>query len=563
MVNIIVAVGNYIVNKGYPIGKGGDIPWHNSSDLKWFKETTTGYPVIMGRKTFESIGKPLPNRTNIVVSRSKDLWQDNAGVRVSESLESAIEFAKTIDSEIFIIGGASIYKYALDNDLVDKLYVDFLSEEVKDADSFFPDLFLLNDWFEEGKPLEIEPRKAYVMTYVKQRGINNNVDFQYLNLVNEILEHGVEKDTRAGKTLSLFGKQLRFNLKEGLPMLTTKKMFAKGVIHELLWFLKGDTNIKYLVDNGVHIWDDDAYRYYLELVDMHNKNTQEPPEKDWFKRCALNKMSKEEFLENVKKGTTLWIVHSKSAYIMSYQPNAFEYRYTFGDLGPVYGWQWTKWGGYYYYKNEKDWDVGGVNQVKELIDKLRNNPDDRRLMISAWNVAEIKNMALPPCHYGCQFYTKEMTFKEREQYFIQHYDGIIWYPDNEEKSTKIFDNVGVPKRKLSCMWQQRSVDTLLGLPFNILSYAILTHIIAACANMDVDELIFTGGDVHVYKNQIDAYVAEQKERNPHLYGLPKLVLNYETDENFYADIDSFTYDNIKIEGYKSYPTVKYPLSVGL
>lgn len=562
-ISIIVALGNYVPGKGYPIGSNNTIPWHNSSDLKWFKETTMEHPVIMGRKTFETIGKPLQGRTNIVVSRSKDLWQDNAGVRVTDSLESAIAFAKTIDNEIFIIGGASIYKYALDNNLVDKLYVDFLSEEVKDADSFFPDLFLLNDWFEEGRPLEIEPRKAYVMTYVKQHGMNNHVDEQYLNLVNDILDHGVEKNTRAGKTLSLFGKQLRFNLKEGLPMLTTKKMFSKGVIHELLWFLKGDTNIKYLVDNGVHIWDDDAYRYYLELVDLHNRNTQEPPEKDWFMRGAISKLSKEEFLEHVKMGTRLWIVHDKSAYIMSYQPNAFEYKYTFGDLGPVYGWQWTKWGSYYYYKNEKDWDNGGVNQVKELIDKLRNNPDDRRLMISAWNVAEIPNMALPPCHYCCQFYTKEMTYKEREQYFTDHYDGITWYPDDEERSSKIFDNAGVPKRKLSCMWQQRSVDTLLGLPFNILSYAILTHIIAACANMDVDELIFTGGDVHVYKNQIDAYLAEQKERNPHLYGLPKLVLNYETDENFYANIDNFKYEDIKIEGYESYPTVKYPLSVGL
>lgn len=564
MVNIIVAVGNYIVNKGYPIGKGGDIPWHNSSDLKWFKETTMEHPVIMGRKTFESIGKPLPGRTNIVVSRSKDLWQDKVGIRVCDSLESAIEFAKTIDKEIFIIGGASIYKYALDHNLVDRLYVDFLSEEVKDADSFFPDLFLLDDWFEESKPLEIEPRKAYVMTYVKQHGMNNHVDEQYLNLVNEILENGVEKDTRAGKTLSVFGRQLRFNLKEGLPMLTTKKMFAKGVIHELLWFLKGDTNIKYLVDNGVHIWDDDAYRYYLTLIDKHNEATQTEPEHNWFKRSALPKLSKEEFMQNVREGNKQWLVVDKHAYIMSYQPNAFEYEYQFGDLGPVYGHQWTNWGESYWHRYDFKGNRynGGINQVKNLIETLKKNPDDRRLMISAWNVGNLADMALPPCHYCCQFYTKEMTIKERKQWAIdnriefEHYD--CYSNPSDEEIVEMFDKAGVPKRKLSCMWQQRSVDSLLGLPFNILSYAILTHIIAACANMDVDELIFTGGDVHVYKNQIDAYVAEQKERNPHLYGLPKLVLNKDI-----TNIEDFKYEDIKIEGYESYPTVKYPLSVGL
>ena len=553
MVSIIVAVGNYIVNKGYPIGRNGGIPWHNSLDLKWFKETTTGHPVIMGRKTFESIGKPLPNRTNIVITKNNDLWPDNADIRVCNTVEKAIDFAKTIDNEIFIIGGESIYKYVLENNLADKILVDFLAEEVANATSFFPDVFSSNDWFENSRPLEIEPRKAYVMEYVRQNGIDNHVDEQYLNLVNEILEKGVEKDTRAGKTLSIFGKQLKFNLKEGLPMLTTKKMFAKGVIHELLWFLKGDTNIKYLVDNGVHIWDDDAYRYYLTLVDKHNEATQTEPECDWFKRTAITKLSKEEFIEKVKEGAKAWIVVDKKAYIMSSLPNAFEYEYQFGDLGPVYGHQWRNW--------------NGIDQVKELIDKLRNNPDDRRLMISAWNVSAIPDMALPPCHYSCQFYTKKMTIKERKQWAIdnriefEHYD--CYSNPSDEEIVEMFDKAGVPKRKLSCMWNQRSVDSLLGLPFNILSYAILTHIIAACANMDVDELIFSGGDVHVYKNQINAYVTEQKERNPHLYGLPKLVLNYKTDNNFYADIDNFKYEDIKIEGYKSYPAIKIPLSVGL
>ena len=509
-VNIIVAVGNYVSGKGYPIGLNNTIPWHNSLDMKWFKETTTGHPVIMGRKTFESIGKPLPNRTNIVITKNNDLWADNNGIRVCDTVEKAIDFAKTIDNEIFIIGGESIYRYALENNLVDKILVDFLAEKVDNATSFFPDVFSSNDWFENSRPLEIEPRKAYAMEYVKQNGIDNHVDEQYLNLVNEILEKGVEKDTRAGKTLSLFGKQLKFNLKEGLPMLTTKKMFAKGVIHELLWFLKGDTNIKYLVDNGVHIWDDDAYRYYLTLVDKHNEATQTEPEYDWFKRTAITKLSKEEFIEKVKEGAKTWIIVDKKAYIMSSLPNAFEYEYQFGDLGPVYGHQWRNW--------------NGIDQVKELIDKLRNNPDDRRLIISAWNVSEIPDMALPPCHYSCQFYTKKLE------------NG---------------------KRELSCMWNQRSVDCGLGLSFNILSYSILTHMVAQCCDMEVGELIFSGGDVHVYKNHIEP-LKEQLTRNPHMYALPTLKLNPTITE-----IDDFTYEDIKIEGYKSYPVIKMPLSVGL
>ena len=512
MINIIVAVGNHIPLKGWPMGKNGAMPWNNKADLKWFKDTTTGHPVIMGRKTYEAIGHPLKNRTNIVVTTSyNDLWAENAGVRVYENLEDAIKFAKTIDEEVFIIGGASIYDYALSNDLVDRVYVDILAEDVPDADTFFPDIITNPDWEEVGRPIEIESRKAYAMEYVKVRGKENHVDEQYLNLVNRIIKEGVGKDTRAGKTRSIFGVQMRFNLKEGLPMLTTKKMFAKGVIHELLWFLKGDTNIKYLVDNGVHIWDDDAYRYYLTLVDKHNRITQKEPVKDWFIRPPLSKFSKEEFMEKVKEGAEMWIVVDEGAYIMSYQPNAFEYVYKFGDLGPVYGHQWRNW--------------RGIDQVKEVIEKLKTNPDDRRIMISAWNVGEIKDMALPPCHYTCQFYTKKL-------------------PNG--------------KRELSCMWQQRSVDTLLGLPFNILSYAVLTHIIAQCADMEVGELIFNGGDVHVYENQIEEYERSQKNNNPHMYALPTIVLNPEKKE-----IDDFKYEDIKIEGYKSYPTVKYPLSVGL
>lgn len=500
MVNIIVAVGNYVVGKGFPIGKNGNMPWHNKADLKWFKDMTTGHPVIMGRKTYDAIGHPLKNRTNIIVT-SRDEYQTRYGndIKVVSDVEEAIAYAKTIDEEVFIIGGSSIFDYALENDLVDRVYVDMLAERVTDADTFFTDVITNNEWEEVGVPVEIEYRKAYATQYVKIRGKENHVDDQYLKLVDKIIKEGVEKDTRAGKTRSIFGVQMRFNLKEGLPMLTTKKMFSKGVIHELLWFLKGDTNIKYLVDNGVYIWDDDAYRYYIECV------------KHWQGPEGLKEIiSKEEFLKLVQEGIFAYGSPLGNPLLNDVR-NADGSVYKFGDLGPVYGHQWRNW--------------RGVDQVKEVIKKLRNNPDDRRIMISAWNVDEIKDMALPPCHYACQFYTKKL-------------------PNG--------------KRELSCMWQQRSCDVLLGSPFNILSYSILTHIVAQCCDMEVGELIFNGGDVHVYENQIEEYERSQKNNNPHMYALPTLVLNPEKKE-----IDDFTYEDIKIVGYKSYPKVNYPLSVGL
>ena len=531
MVNIIVAVGNYYVDKGYAIGKNGGIPWSCPQDMKWFKDTTIGHAVIMGRKTFDSLKKPLKDRINIVVTSKDIVTNSEEKVYTAKSVEEAISLAKTLTTnDIFIIGGASIYKYALEHNLVDKIYIDYLSEFVDGADAFFP-LFQSNyAWEEIGDTVEILKGKAYAKEYVKLKGKNNNVDNQYLNLVNEIIEHGEVKDTRAGKTRSLFGKQLRFNLKEGLPMLTTKKMFSKGVIHELLWFIKGDTNIKYLVDNGVHIWDDDAYRYFLDIREKAYGPVNTKSE---------TVISKEEFLEGVKQ-----------------QIRWEDIGYTWGDLNKVYGYQWTKWGGH--------------NQIEEVIETLKKNPDDRRMIISAWNVEDIPDMALPPCHFCCQFYTKKMTEEERWNYFEAH----MLEEDNEEGRYNLFvsrgenylkgslvaylDRMNVPNRKLSCMWHQRSVDVLLGLPFNIMSYAVFTHMIAQCVNMDVDELIFDGGDVHVYENQIETYLSTQKLNHPKLYSLPTLVLNKDI-----KNISDFTYDDIKIDGYQSYSKISYPLSVGL
>jgi thymidylate synthase len=508
MVNIIFATGLPYADGSLPIGKDNKLPWSHKADMKWFRETTLGHTVIMGHNTFKSIGKPLPQRRNLVIS---SVLLAGDGYEVFSTLESAIETAqKDGEDEIFIIGGATLYKYAIDNEIADRIYVDWLDIEVECADTFFP---LNSAYFNLPGIMETLYRKpvapdAKAVIYDTKFGRwhkgMNKVDVQYQELVQRILENGTTKQTRSGEVVSLFGETMRFDLKNGLPVLTTKKMFMKGCVHELLWFIKGDTNIKYLVDNGVHIWDDDAYRYFKTVCGP----------------IAAEQMPKEEFMKHLGE----WHFGG----------------YHYGDLGPVYGKQWTDW--------------NGINQIEDVINTLRTNPDDRRMIISAWNVDEIRDMALPPCHYCCQFYTSELTNYDRQR-LCQKKNNL----PNEavyDMTPEELDEEGIPRRKLSCMWNQRSVDTGLGLPFNIMSYGILTCMIAQCVNMVPGELIFSGGDVHVYKNQIDG-LSEQCRRDPYRYSLPTLELNPEIKE-----ISQFTYDDIKIKGYHSYPTIKLPLSVG-
>ena len=320
----------------------------------------------------------------------------------------------------------------------------------------------------------------------------SNIEKQYQGILRKLVLYGKEKGDRTGTgTLSYFGEQIRHNMEDGFPLLTTKKMAVKTMMTELKWFLKGDTNIKYLVDNGCNIWNGDAYKRYKNVWEY---DLDEP-------------LSMEGFVERIKTDD--------------------DFARVWGELGPIYGNQWREWGSHY----ETNHILGtttlrkpGIDQIQNLIEQLKTNPDSRRLMVSAWNVDKLDQMVLPPCHYGFQLYTRDSTKEEK----------IV--------------NPGKYK-VVSLMWNQRSVDTFLGLPFNIASYATLLQLIADECDMIAGELIGNLGDVHLYKNHIQQ-AKEQINREP--YKLPTIQLSN-------VDILKGEFD-YEIIGYESHPTIKAPLS---
>jgi len=297
---------------------------------------------------------------------------------------------------------------------------------------------------------------------------------QYLTLLQKILNDGVRKDDRTGTgTLSIFGYQMRFNLQDGFPLLTTKKVYMRGITHELLWFLTGDTNIKYLVDRNVKIWNEWPYEGYKKSNEFQGE--------------AL-----EEFIEKIRTD------------------DAFAQKW--GDLGPVYGKQWIRWVG-------KDGEE--INQIKNVIEEIKKNPNSRRLIVSGWNVADIqdlikgKSSAPPLCHTVFQFYVL---------------DG-----------------------RLSCQLYQRSADVFLGVPFNIASYSLLTHIIAQECGLEVGDFVHTFGDAHLYLNHMEQALT-QLEREPR--SLPQLKLNPDVKSVF-----DFTFEDIEILNYDPHPAIKAPIAV--
>jgi len=418
----------------------------------------------------------------------------------------------------------------------------------------------------------------------------NNLDKQYQSLLQDILDNGIEKKDRTGTgTISVFGRQIRHKMSEGFPLLTTKKMYFKGIVTELLWFLRGDTNIKYLVDNDCHIWDGDAYKNYLTKTKYPSGDTLPKVE---FMYHDSSILSQEEFINKIKTDD--------------------EFAKQFGELGPVYGKQWRSWNTKQF-ESLNDGNFGyryndvRIDQIQTLINELKTNPDSRRLMVSAWNVGELDQMVLPPCHYGFQVYTRELSLEERLKLVK---NSVMSFEDLSTATyDEFFERNNIPTRAISLMWNQRSVDTFLGLPFNIASYGLLLEIIAKAVNMVPDELIGNLGDVHLYSNHVEQakeQIGRELTIEERVRLIPKGVLSQESVEYFNLNkrinteimlalakyfirpnlhtrepyplpkitikddykfssvsphvMDTIKHEHIVLENYQSHPAIKAPLS---
>jgi thymidylate synthase len=389
----------------------------------------------------------------------------------------------------------------------------------------------------------------------------NNIDKQYQELLQDILNNGIEKKDRTGTgTISVFGRQIRHKMSEGFPLLTTKKMAWKTMVTELLWFLRGDTNIKYLVDNGCHIWDGDAYKNYLKnhkddligcTIVLSNGVSAEIKAQHNVNRNVLITTKGRINIEGDDTITILNDTLTQEEFINKIKTDD-EFAKKWGELGPIYGKQWRSWVGESKTANgsiSASTTFGYIDQIKNLINDLKTNSDSRRLMVSSWNVSELNKMVLPPCHYGFQVYTRKLSEGERGL-LLQPY-GLD--PLTKEGRDKLWKENNLPTRAISLMWNQRSVDTFLGLPFNIASYGLLLEIIAKEVNMVPDELIGNLGDVHLYLNHIEQ-AKEQIDREP--FELPTLrIASGPLDDIAHHEIMDFD-----ILNYQSHPTIKAPLS---
>ena len=497
------------------IGRENDLPWRLPKDLTQFKNLTTTVEapgarnaIVMGRKTWESIPekfRPLPGRLNVVLSASgavKEANKENGGEGSSECLpkgvlvHASIEDAmQTLSSEeydetlakVFVIGGAKVYEEALKSELCEVVHLtEVKPPNGKTAEEHFKCDAFIQLPLDETKYRLYSTSKAVrdgelsftKLTYVAQNGPagkfrvqaktllppttlveQKHEEMQYLDLIREIIDEGNVKGDRTGTgTISKFGCSMRFDLRRSFPLLTTKRVFWRGVAEELLWFVKGSTNANELKEKGVGIWDGNGSREYLDSIGLNHREV--------------------------------------------------------NDLGPVYGFQWRHFGAEYT-DMHANYDGKGVDQLAEVIHKIKNNPTDRRILLTAWNPAALKEMALPPCHMFCQFY--------------------------------------VANGELSCQMYQRSCDMGLGVPFNIASYALLTRMIAQVCDLKPGDFVHVLGDAHVYTNHVKPLQTQLKnEPRP----FPQLKINPDV-----KDIDGFTFDDFEIVGYDPCPKIEMKMAV--
>lgn len=501
-INLIVSVVNY--KNRLAIGRNGNSLVKISDDLRSFRNITSNRlskdslldknVVLMGRKTWFSIpreNRPLKNRLNLVLTRDKDLLKlspypkkllfGKSKIKFDKSVyfityDQFLEFYETTCANVFVIGGSEIYNTFLNSKTLKPSNV-FLTEIL----GYKPETGLEPDTFME--PLD----QSYKLVGISDKNHENDLTFRfleyrhydnyvtdetkYLDTLRKILDSGNSRVDRTGVgTISMFGDQLSFDISQSIPLFTTKRVSWKSCIEELLWFMRGDTDAKILQRKGVHIWDANTSRDFLNARGLHHYDT--------------------------------------------------------GILGPGYGWQWRFFGANYSqaFADTSEIDrtkIGGFDQLMYVENELRTNPFSRRIMMSYWNPTDFDKTALLPCHFTCQFYVTERN----------------------------------GERYLSCHFVMRSNDLFLGNPFNIFSYAVLTYILAMRCNMKPDRLVYSVGDVHIYKNHLEQ-VAEQLSRSPRPF--PKLRLNSEVRTKSINDI---TVDDFDIVGYFPHPTIRAPMAV--
>lgn len=440
------------VDKNWGIGKDNTIPWNEPDDRLFFKiYTSSDGPngLLMGRKTYDSMPKSIfsQNRQAFIVSSS--LIIDEAYVKSFTSLHEAVFSMRNLNRK-FCIGGSELFKSCLDLDLIDSIYITHLDKSY-DCDVSFPHHFLSNF---KNTDLELINTTLNVKHYTKHNGEKN-----YLDLMKLILCKGkLRMDRTKVGIYSIFSHKLNFDLSHGFPLLTTKRVYWKGIVEELLWFLKGDTNVNHLIDKNVHIWDLNSTREYMDSIGIDREER---------------------------------------------------------DIGPCYGWQWRHFGAQYTTMHDS-YDGKGFDQIAYIINEIKTNKTSRRIVMSAWNPPDLKYMNLPPCHVMYQFYVES-------------------------------------NRYLSCQMYQRSADVFLGLPFNIGSTALLTHIIAKKCNLEVGKLHICIGDAHIYKNHVDqAFI--QLQRTP--YEFPNLTITKDIE-----DIELLDSSYFELTDYKSHGTIKAQMAV--
>ena len=479
--NLVVSI-----NQNNLIGINNDLLITSKEDLKNFYKITTGsYPegnkniVIMGYNTWLSIpeqNRPLKNRMNIILTMNhKDKIEESENVRVFDSLFDVLDWCNTNETgRVFIIGGESLYRqcYLQHLNKINTIYLtkfmdNYECESEEDSKSFPHEILFETELLHKNvtkTECQVYLNKKYIpkvlethyLIYQRVNKINRG-ELQYMNSIKDILKEGSVETTRNGKTISQFGGKMVFSMKDGFPLLTTKKMGYKTILRELLWFIKGSTSNQELLDKNVHIWSQNSSREFLDSRGL---------------------------------------------------------KYEEGDLGPVYGFQWRH-SGAEYVDSRTDYTGKGIDQLQNVIDLIKNEPQSRRIIMNSWNPPDLDKMALPPCHVMCQF------------------------------------NVNTEKQTLDCQLYQRSADMFLGVPFNIASYAFLLHIIANITGYIPGKLIHILGDTHIYEQHYEA-VTKQLGRVP--VDFPQLII-----KDPISNIDSLNEDMFEIINYNSYDKITAPM----